>query len=623
MNRLTQLFCKCTLLVIFFSITITTAPAAPEGSLDLKLVSTELRHFDPPMTFGIGDNAVQYSEALVLIVDVPRQQWFALPPAIPPFLYIGKQEYGIINMHHSDQPDHLRLTFHIREWQQLEENDPIVLTTLHGVPTVDPERLVDDDTPHFQPEEVVDKRQTYVASGQILDRQGNPVAGIMVTMGDKTTVTNEQGIWEIAGLFEGEYTVAASKAGYDFTAQQCGVSDGQPCNPVFKPTSLLTLTVKTKPKAPKQGENVTYTMTITNTGTATATGVILTDILPTEATLVSLEALSGGQCDTDTVSCTLPDLIPSTTAQIKLVVNQTQPGKLINTATVSSTEYPSEVVVTVKQIKPYLSASINCTPKPVPMQQELHCVLAADLSPEAPEAVATEVKLMTTLPDGVILQAVSSDFGRCDINQLPQITCSLADLSVASNHAEVALDLSLEDAGLLVLTPTAEVSASNYPNHLARVRVPILIPPETQVDLALVIDVTGSMQGEIDGVKVALEELIAKIDVSQSPLIALVIFKDEVKLKAFTTDLKILLKIVNSLKASGGGACSEASGEAVEIAAHHVKANGQIFFTTDASPYPDVDIEAILTLLEEKNINFNAIVTGDCSMASSWNEVVQ
>ncbi|NJO17538.1 MAG: DUF11 domain-containing protein [Thioploca sp.] len=621
MNRLTQFFSKYpTLAILLYAISLTLVQAAPEGSLDIKVVSAELRHFDPPMVFGIGDDAVQYSEALVLIVDVPRQQWLALPPAVAPFLYIGTQEYGIINMYRSDQPDQLRLTFHVRDWQQLEKEAPIVLTPLQGVPTVDPGKLVDDTTPHFHQEDVVDKRQTYIAAGKILDKQGNPLAGTLVAIGDQTTVTDEKGSWKITGLFEGEYTITASKAGYNFTSQQCGVSDGQPCNPVFKPTSLLVLKAKLESNTLQQGNNITYLLTVTNTGAATATEVVLTDVLPATTTLVSLTSLAGGQCDVNTVSCTLPDLTPGAMAQVKLVVSPTQAGKLSNTTTISSKEYPADVVVTTKEIKPYLFTTINCTPNPVEMLQELHCVLTVNLSADAPEAVANDLKLVTSLPEGVILKAIDNQWGQCDTSQLPKVICQLADLNRDDGPKPVNMDLSLQDAGLLVLTQVAEVTSSNYPSYSTRVRVPIAIPSEIQVDLALVIDVTGSMQGEIDGVKTALRELIGKLEANQSPLTALVVFKDEVTIKAFTKDLSTVLKAVESLKAQGGGACPEASGEAVTIAANHVKPGGQIFFTTDASPYPDVDIAAILALLQAKNIQFDAMVTGDCSMASSWNE---
>jgi len=134
------------------------------------------------------------------------------------------------------------------------------------------------------------------------------------------------------------------------------------------------------------------------------------------------------------------------------------------------------------------------------------------------------------------------------------------------------------------------------------------------------IDITGSMQGEIDGVKAALKQFIATIDASQSPTVALIVFKDVVTVKAFTKDLNVLLKVVDTLKAEGGGTCPEASVEALAKSARHVKAGGQIWFTTDASPYPDADIPSVLDLLKSQNIRLNATVTGDCGEVNSLNE---
>ena len=65
-----------------------------------------------------------------------------------------------------------------------------------------------------------------------------------------------------------------------------------------------------------------------------------------------------------------------------------------------------------------------------------------------------------------------------------------------------------------------------------RERTTIFIPEAIQVDLALVIDVTGSMQEEINGIIKALKTFIAERDASTAPLMALLTFGDDVKLAA-------------------------------------------------------------------------------------------
>ena len=102
---------------------------------------------------------------------------------------------------------------------------------------------------------------------------------------------------------------------------------------------------------------------------------------------------------------------------------------------------------------------------------------------------------------------------------------------------------------------------------------------------------------------------------------ALVTFRDEVKVEALTYDLEVLLSAVEKLKAEGGGTCPEASVEALEIAIAHTKENGSILFATDASPYPDADVNNLLEKLREKAIKINALILGDCSMNDSLNQL--
>jgi len=41
--------------------------------------------------------------------------------------------------------------------------------------------------------------------------------------------------------------------------------------------------------------------------------------------------------------------------------------------------------------------------------------------------------------------------------------------------------------------------------------------------------------------------------------VVLITFKDEVTVKAFTKDMNVLLKVIDTLKAEGGGTCPKAS----------------------------------------------------------------
>jgi hypothetical protein len=402
---------------------------------------------------------------------------------------------------------------------------------------------------------------------------------------------------------------------------------------------LLDVKVVPEPRVAKQGENVTYRITVTNQyknedkdedkddeNQGTATNVTLVDTLPENAELVSLEALDGGNCDEATLTCELPDLTPGATANLELVVSNHLAETLVNTVTVTTQEYPTEVKKTWTRVMPYLSVTLVDQPDPVTMLNTLDYRLTVTLNQYAPSD-ATGVTVVSQLPQGVELKSIKSDDGVCDTSASPQITCQLNDLSIASadsiSQATVEMEVQLTDGGLLLLTHQAKVTANEYPAHQIYEPTTIFIPEEIQVDLALVIDVTGSMQEEMNGVIKALKEFIAQIDSSQSPLMTLITFGDQVKVTAFTRDIEVLRGAIEALTASGGGLCEEAGVEALLVAIPHTKLEGDILFATDASPYPEADLEKVLDLLKDKAIHFNAFITGDCSMEESWNTLPQ
>lgn len=461
------------------------------------------------------------------------------------------------------------------------------------------------------------------ASGIISDKFGKPVANATVKVGNQTVTTNAQGRWEMPNLPEGKYPVTVSVPGYVSLSKTCEVSADQPCSLDLSKqlSSLLKLKVTPQPAGTvKQGDNVTYTVTVTNTGTEAATGVVLNEVLPAATTLVSMATLNG-QCDTNQLTCTLPDLAAGAATQVKLVVNNTQTNQLENTVTASSNNYPADVIKTWTTVQPYLSVTVKDTPDPVAMQGQLHYNYTVDLSKYATET-ATGISLVTQLPSGVEVQSAKTNLGTCDTSKLPTVTCPLPDLKAGSNTA-ANIDVLLKDPGLLVLTNEAKVTAANYPAHTVRERTNIFIPDNIKVDMAFVIDTTGSMQQEINGVIAAIKKFVAEMDTSQSPTMALIEFKDDVTVKAFTQDPKVLLKVAEGLKASGGGLCPEASAEALAVAVKHLKDGGVIMFSTDASPYDDADLAGLANLIGSKNMKFHAFVTGDCTQKDSWNELTK
>lgn len=469
----------------------------------------------------------------------------------------------------------------------------------------------------------------YSASGKVLDTQSNAIAGVTIKIGDKTAITDATGYWEITGLPEGDnHIVTASKPGYTFLDQDFAVGNDENSTVVIIPISNLKMKVTASSRTVRQDDNLTYTITVINGGEEPATGIVLTDELPEGTSLVSFTATNGGECNADTLTCSLPDLTTGNSAKVELVIHNSQANNLVNTATVTSNEYPTDVVKTWTRVIPHLSVSISDTPDPIAMaagERILHYTITAELSPNAPTA-ATGIELISTLPKGVEIQAINSDAAVCEINNPQTVTCQLQDLSVTNpediSSVNVALDVKLNDAGLLVLTNETKVAANEYPAHTYRERTQVFVPPEYKVKLAFVIDVTGSMSPEMNGVKRAILDVIKELKgQSTFPLSALVVFRDDVSVKAVTSDGTILTNAVERLKASQGGTCPEASAEALNKAIDHIEDGGSILFVTDASPYEDADIDALIERLLSHNIRVNVLMTGDCTNPDSWNKL--
>jgi len=153
-------------IVWFIAVSATMESAAQEPAKQpratevlFKVVSVEATRFDPPIRLGPAKRAIEYREALVLKIQVDREQFDSLPPSIEPFLYIGADEYHIFHIDRQDERKELILTFHLRQWEKLQDGAPMVLTIDHGAPVREPRRFeTAAETVRFSKQAIVDKR---------------------------------------------------------------------------------------------------------------------------------------------------------------------------------------------------------------------------------------------------------------------------------------------------------------------------------------------------------------------------------------------------------------------------------------------------------------------------------
>lgn len=128
--------------------------------VNVEIVSAEVHRFDKPIRIGPGKRAFEYQEALVLKVQVDQQEFDDLPPSMEPFLYIGNNEYHIFHIDRSESEKGLILTFHIRNWEKVKDEELLVLTIDHSDPIRNAEKYRQRKLPRFNKKIIIDKRNS-------------------------------------------------------------------------------------------------------------------------------------------------------------------------------------------------------------------------------------------------------------------------------------------------------------------------------------------------------------------------------------------------------------------------------------------------------------------------------
>ncbi len=135
--------------------------------------------------------------------------------------------------------------------------------------------------------------------------------------------------------------------------------------------------------------------------------------------------------------------------------------------------------------------------------------------------------------------------------------------------------------------------------------------------IGFVIDDTGSMGDEIDGVKIVVEGIVRTLDLfplSRPDNWLLERFGDPDFGPAFVTDsADELLNAVDALYAHGGGDCPELAQNGLLEAIDRSFPNSRLFLFTDADAKDSSLVNVVISRAQEKGINIIYALTGSCS----------
>jgi hypothetical protein len=136
------------------------------------------------------------------------------------------------------------------------------------------------------------------------------------------------------------------------------------------------------------------------------------------------------------------------------------------------------------------------------------------------------------------------------------------------------------------------------------------------VDLAFVVDITGSMDAEIAAVREALGTYIGTVDAlpGDFPSTAIVTFDDGAYIPIVSRDPTALQSVVSGLSAGGGGDCPESANQALMTAGRLLARNGRAVLATDADSRADGPSRASVdSLFTSKGARLSTILSGSCT----------
>ena len=353
----------------------------------------------------------------------------------------------------------------------------------------------------------------------VKDSNGNPVSGITPQFG-AAPLGKEKFATKIfaavpSTLKSGTYTafLHAEDTDQNKAGGDCGEANWTiTVQGNQKPVLDLSILKTANPTSVQPKATVVYTLNVTNAGPDIDHGVVITDPLPADEAFISA---SGAPCSASAsvVTCTIGDMAAGQSTVVLLTTTApSMTGTFPNTATVHGdveettlTNNQSTAVITVSTLPPppgtpQVDLAITKTADPSAVNVNdplLYTLRATNNGPDT----ATNVIVTDTLPDGLIVDGISSDKGSCT-QAGKVITCSLG--TMAKGDA-VTIRVSTTAPGTAgTITNRAHVTGSepdvNLSNNDASVDTPVsnvqgIVVVRTPAAPAAALPFTGSESG--------------------------------------------------------------------------------------------------------------------------------
>ncbi len=234
----------------------------------------------------------------------------------------------------------------------------------------------------------------------------------------------------------------------------------------------LQISQQLSTQQPVAGMPFTYTLTVTNHGPQDAWSVVISDTLPAEMTVLSVNPPAGGQCTTNgVIYCNLGDILHDTSVSVDIAVMPAPHlfGTITNRASVSAEQKDpnpgNNTLVSNDAITREADLSISQTAEPATLlagQPLTYTLTIANLGP----SVATGVQVVDTLTRGVDFRTAVPSQGTCS-EALDVVTCDLGILKPGYEATVVIRTIArtVNDTVANVATVTADTADPTPANN--------------------------------------------------------------------------------------------------------------------------------------------------------------